>query len=83
MNGIYWGLTALALMDHQDALDRQEMIDWVMSCWVEDIGGTLKLPPVWVSIRGGLSFFSRQALSPLIRDTTRISTPRSAQYRFY
>ncbi|CAD6565878.1 MAG: hypothetical protein CYPHOPRED_000081 [Cyphobasidiales sp. Tagirdzhanova-0007] len=38
MNGIYWGLTALALMDHQDALDRQEMIDWVMSCWVEDIG---------------------------------------------
>jgi len=38
MNGIYWGLTALALMDRQDALDRQEMIDWVMSCWDEDAG---------------------------------------------
>jgi len=38
MNGIYWGLTALALMGHQDALDRQEMIDWVMSCWDDETG---------------------------------------------
>lgn len=39
MNGIYWGLTSLALMGRKDALDRQEMIDWVMSCWVEEEGG--------------------------------------------
>lgn len=39
MNGIYWGLTALALMGRQDALDRQEMVDWVMSCWDEESGG--------------------------------------------
>ncbi|KAK9896931.1 terpenoid cyclases/Protein prenyltransferase [Cystobasidium minutum MCA 4210] len=38
MNGIYWGLTSLALMGRKDALDRQEMIDWVMSCWVEEEG---------------------------------------------
>lgn len=38
MNGIYWGLTALALMGKQDALPRKEMIDWVMSCWNEDVG---------------------------------------------
>lgn len=38
MNGIYWGLTALALMGHQDALPKDEMIKWVMNCWNEDIG---------------------------------------------
>ncbi|GAA5974739.1 hypothetical protein JCM5350_001272 [Sporobolomyces pararoseus] len=34
MNGVYWGLTALALMGRTDALPKQEMIDWVMSCWI-------------------------------------------------
>lgn len=38
MNGIYWGLTTLALMGRQDALPKQEMLDWVMSCWREDVG---------------------------------------------
>lgn len=38
MNGIYWGLTALALMNRKDALDRQEMLDWVMSCWDDETG---------------------------------------------
>lgn len=38
MNGLYWGLTALALMGRQDALPKQEVIDWVMSCWNEDVG---------------------------------------------
>lgn len=41
MNGIYWGLTALALMDRVDALPRQDMIDWVMSCWIEPTGEPL------------------------------------------
>ncbi|GAA5882143.1 hypothetical protein JCM16303_005627 [Sporobolomyces ruberrimus] len=39
MNGVYWGLTALALMDKTDKLPRDEMIEWVMSCWVDDVGG--------------------------------------------
>ncbi|BGP15245.1 hypothetical protein JCM10213_000712 [Rhodosporidiobolus nylandii] len=38
MNGVYWGLTALALMGRMDALPREEMIEWVMSCWNEDVG---------------------------------------------
>lgn len=38
MNAIYWGLTALCIMGHQDALDREEMIEFVMSCWDEEAG---------------------------------------------
>ncbi|KAF8346697.1 rab geranylgeranyltransferase [Amanita rubescens] len=39
LNAIYWGLTALSIMGHPDALDREEMIDFVMSCWDEEAGG--------------------------------------------
>lgn len=38
MNAVYWGLTALCVMGHKDALDREEMIDFVMSCWDEEAG---------------------------------------------
>ncbi|KAG1825244.1 rab geranylgeranyltransferase [Suillus variegatus] len=38
MNAVYWGLTALLIMGHGDALDRDEMIDFVMSCWDEEAG---------------------------------------------
>lgn len=38
MNGIYWGLTALALMRRTDALPKEEMVSWVMSCWDERAG---------------------------------------------
>ena len=38
MNAIYWGLTALCIMGHKDALDREEMIEYVMSCWDETAG---------------------------------------------
>ncbi|KZT01981.1 rab geranylgeranyltransferase [Laetiporus sulphureus 93-53] len=38
MNAIYWGLTALCVMKHKDALDREEMIDFVMSCWDDQAG---------------------------------------------
>ncbi|EPS96988.1 hypothetical protein FOMPIDRAFT_1025190, partial [Fomitopsis schrenkii] len=38
MNAIYWGLTALCTMGHQDALDREEMIEFVMSCWDDEAG---------------------------------------------
>ena len=40
MNAIYWGLTALCVMKHKDALNREEMIDFVMSCWDEKSGIT-------------------------------------------
>ncbi|KAL5501171.1 BET2 [Sanghuangporus vaninii] len=38
MNGIYWGLTALCIMGHQDALPRDEMVEFVMSCWDDEAG---------------------------------------------
>lgn len=38
LNAIYWGLTALCIMKHKDALDREEMIEFVMSCWDEEAG---------------------------------------------
>ncbi|KAI0086052.1 rab geranylgeranyltransferase [Irpex rosettiformis] len=39
MNAVYWGLTALYIMKNKDALDREEMIEYVMSCWDEQAGG--------------------------------------------
>ncbi|EIW79753.1 rab geranylgeranyltransferase [Coniophora puteana RWD-64-598 SS2] len=38
MNAIYWGLTALCIMGHKEALDREEMIEYVMSCWDDEAG---------------------------------------------
>ncbi|KAJ3211752.1 hypothetical protein HDU83_004342 [Entophlyctis luteolus] len=32
LNGVYWGLTALALMRRGDALDRDELLKYVLSC---------------------------------------------------
>jgi geranylgeranyl transferase type-2 subunit beta len=38
LNGLYWGLTALHLMGHPEALPREETIDFVLSCQ-HDSGG--------------------------------------------
>ena len=38
LNGIYWGLTALCIMGHQDALPRDETVEFVMNCWDEEQG---------------------------------------------
>ncbi|ETS87265.1 Geranylgeranyl transferase type-2 subunit beta [Pestalotiopsis fici W106-1] len=38
MNGLYWGLTALHLLRHPDALPRDETIDFVLSCQHESGG---------------------------------------------
>ncbi|KAF8590357.1 terpenoid cyclases/Protein prenyltransferase [Ramaria rubella] len=38
LNAIYWGLGALCIMKHKDALDKEEMIDFVMNCWDDDAG---------------------------------------------
>jgi prenyltransferase beta subunit len=38
MNAVYWGLTALCLMKHKDALDPEETIEYVMSCWDDEAG---------------------------------------------
>jgi hypothetical protein len=41
LNAIYWGLTALSIMGHPDALDREEMIYFMMSCWDDEAGATV------------------------------------------
>ncbi len=38
LNGVYWGLTALCIMNQKEALDRKEMIDYVLSCWDDEAG---------------------------------------------
>lgn len=38
LNGVYWGLTALHLLGHPDALPRDETIDFVLACQ-HDNGG--------------------------------------------
>ncbi|KAI0910520.1 terpenoid cyclases/protein prenyltransferase alpha-alpha toroid [Ustulina deusta] len=38
LNGLYWGLTALHLLRHPDALPRDETIDFVLSCQHENGG---------------------------------------------
>ena len=38
INGIYWAVTSLALLNRLDALDRLETIKFVRSCWNEENG---------------------------------------------
>jgi len=38
MSGVYWGLSALYLMDKLDDMDREEVITWVLSCQHENGG---------------------------------------------
>jgi hypothetical protein len=38
LNGLYWGLTALHLLGHPEALPRGELIEFVFSCLHEDGG---------------------------------------------
>ena len=38
LNGVYWGLTALHLLGHPEALPRNETIKFVLSCQNNDGG---------------------------------------------
>jgi geranylgeranyl transferase type-2 subunit beta len=38
LNGLYWGLTALHLLGHPDALPRADLLDFVFSCLHEEGG---------------------------------------------
>ncbi|KAJ2081261.1 Rab geranylgeranyltransferase [Coemansia sp. RSA 988] len=38
VSGIYWGLVALKLLDHDSALDKQQVIDYILSCQNTDGG---------------------------------------------
>lgn len=44
MNGVYWGLTALHILGKPDVLDREALIDFVFSCWNDELGGFGSFP---------------------------------------
>lgn len=44
LNGLYWGVMALAIMNSLDALPKEEVIDFVMSCYDERTGGFAAFP---------------------------------------
>ncbi|CAL9734505.1 geranylgeranyl transferase type-2 subunit beta [Monosporozyma servazzii] len=39
LNGVYWGLTALCILDSKDTFKKQDVLDFVMSCWNNETGG--------------------------------------------
>src|SRR6201986_3621269 len=39
LNGGYWGLTALHILGHPDALPRDGLIEFTMKCWDPESGG--------------------------------------------
>ena len=52
LNAVYWGLVALCIMGHKDALDRDEMVEFVMSCWDDEAGSlqSLRLIDDWIEL---------------------------------
>lgn len=44
LNGLYWGLMALATMDSLDTLPQDQVVEFVMSCWDEKTGGFAPFP---------------------------------------
>ena len=81
MNAVYWGVTALCIMKHKDALDAEETIEYVMSCW-DDEAGTPRLLPRCPSVRSADTAYDHpKAHSARTQDTTRTSSRHSAQSR--
>lgn len=39
LNGVYWGLTALCLMDAKESFNKDEVVEFVMKCYCESTGG--------------------------------------------
>ncbi|CAH2449402.1 Geranylgeranyl transferase type-2 subunit beta [Komagataella phaffii CBS 7435] len=39
MNGLYWGITALFTLKYEDTFNKEEVIDFVLSCWDDLHGG--------------------------------------------
>lgn len=44
LNGIYWGLTALCILDAKDSFNKNDVIDFVMDCWDKNTGGFAPFP---------------------------------------
>ncbi|CEP64678.1 Rab geranylgeranyltransferase BET2 LALA0_S13e00474g [Lachancea lanzarotensis] len=44
LNGVYWGLTALCVLDAKDTFNRSEIISFVLSCWDTKAGAFAAFP---------------------------------------
>lgn len=44
INGVYWGLSALCLLDAKDTFEKPEVINFVLECFVESTGGFAPFP---------------------------------------
>ncbi|KAJ1677925.1 Rab geranylgeranyltransferase [Spiromyces aspiralis] len=43
-SGVYWGLVGLELMNREDALDRDQVVEYILECQNPD-GGYRMMPP--------------------------------------
>lgn len=77
MNAIYWGLTALCILDRKDALDRDELIKFVHSCWDNNAGTDGPFSLVRMKSQA-----VRQVPLELTQAMMLIFSPPSAQSRF-
>lgn len=44
LNGVYWGLTALCILDSKKSFDKDEVVKFVLSCWDARTGGFAPFP---------------------------------------
>ncbi|CAG99249.1 Rab geranylgeranyltransferase BET2 [Kluyveromyces lactis] len=44
LNGVYWGLTALYLLDSIETFNKEDVIQFVLSCWDHKTGGFAAFP---------------------------------------
>lgn len=44
INGVYWGLSALCVLDAKDTFEKPEVINFVLECFVESTGGFASFP---------------------------------------
>ncbi|EMD31161.1 hypothetical protein CERSUDRAFT_119968 [Gelatoporia subvermispora B] len=77
MNAIYWGLTAVSVMGHKDSLPRDQMVDYVMSCWDETAGGFGASPGHDAHI---LSTLSAIQILTMQDATDRLDVPRIVKF---
>ena len=81
MNAVYWGLTALCIMNHKDELDAEDTIEYVMNCWDDKAGAhKLNLPPPAHPARTNHLYTNNSSFKKVhlahTRDTTHTFFPR-------
>ncbi|KAI0044404.1 rab geranylgeranyltransferase [Auriscalpium vulgare] len=77
INAVYWGLVALCVMGHPDALDHDDTLAYVMSCWDDDAGAFGAHPGHDAHIHATLSAIQILAIHDAL---DRVDVPRVTAY---